>query len=86
MKDCKNANYKRQFKPLSEKIAEVSKLITTERSGVSLADEKAIAAWESGMKLKSNPLMNFYKSWKKIHEQKISRKAIEKIEVISDTH
>lgn len=81
IKECKNANYVRKFKPLLEKIEETSKLISNERHGVSLADAKGIAAWESNMKLKSNALLKFYDSWVKIHEQKLARKEVEKIGV-----
>lgn len=81
IKECKNANYVKKFKPLLEKIEETSKLISSERHGVSLSDAKAIAAWESNMKLRSNPLLKYFDSWVKIHEQKMARKDVEKIGV-----
>lgn len=83
LKDCKNVNYTRKLKPLLEKIEEVSKMVNEERKkcGIPLSDAKGIAAWESNMKLKSNSLMNYYESWRKLQEQKTARKSADKIEV-----
>lgn len=83
IKDCKNMNYSRKLKPLLEKIDEVSKTMNAERSkcGIPLSDDKGISAWESNMKLKGNPLTEFYKSWEKMNQQKIMRKHVDKLEV-----
>lgn len=83
LKDCKNVNYTRKLKPLLEKIEEVSKLMDEERKkcGISLSDAKAIVAWESNMKLKTNALITFYESWRKMQEQKFARKTTDKIKV-----
>ena len=66
-----------------EKIEDVSKMMSEERSkcGIPLSDSTAIASWESNMKLKSNPLINFHESWCKIQERKASRKIVDQINV-----
>lgn len=83
LKNCKNVNYTRKLKPLLEKIEEVSKLMDEERKkcGISLLDAKGIVAWESNMKLKTNALITYYESWRKMQEQKFARKTTDKINV-----
>lgn len=83
LKDCKNANYSKKLKPLLDKIEEVSKLMSQERSkcGIPLSDATGIAAWESNMKLKSNSLTSFYESWRQMQERKATRKIVDEIQV-----
>ena len=83
LKECKNANYSKKLKPLLDKIEEVSKMMSLERSkcGVPLSDATRIAAWESDMKLKSNSLITFYDSWHKMQEQKATRRIVDEIKV-----
>ena len=85
LKECKNSNYTKKLKPLLEKIEEVSKMMSAERSkcGIALSDKTGIATWESNMRLKSNALITFYESWRKINEQKASRKIIDDLKVRS---
>lgn len=83
LKNCKNINYTRKLRTLTDKVKETSVILTEKRgkSGILLHDLKAIEAWEADIRLAGTSMSQYYDSWFKLNQQQVARKITNNIAV-----